>query len=124
MQSDDATQKIDEFIRRSKSLNDKIIVEREHWNTAVTEDAIRHFSYGIGDDNPLWLDRDYGTRSLHGSRIAPPAFLASVLYPGLHGFPMQVPLSSLISSLQFTWYRTLFEGETISASAEQQGLRE
>ena len=86
--------------------------------------AIRHFAYGIGDDNPLWLDRQYANRSQYASLTAPPSFLASVLYPGLHGFPMAVPLSSLISELGFEWYRPLLEGETLHARAQQLDVRE
>ena len=28
----------------------------------ATKDTIRHFAWGIGDDNPLWVDREYANR--------------------------------------------------------------
>lgn len=92
--------KIDEYLVRSKELNRQVISEREQWNTVATADAIRHFAYGISDDNPLWLDHENASQSWYGRLVAPPSFLTSILYPGLHGFPMEVPLSSLIRPFQ------------------------
>lgn len=40
-------------------------------------DNIRRFCYGLGDDNPLWLDRDYATATRWQGMIAPPGFLVS-----------------------------------------------
>ena len=124
MRSIDEHAKIDKFVRLSKELNGESIVEREHWNNRVTEDAIRHFAYGTGDDNPLWLDKNYAINSDYGSRLAPPAFLTSILYPGLHGYPMEVPLTSLISGLEFNWYRPLYEEDTVQATAKQVDVKE
>ena len=44
------------------------------WITEATPDAIRHFSLGIGDDNPLYLDAAYAKASPYGSIIVPPTF--------------------------------------------------
>lgn len=43
----------------------------------VTLDGIRRYAYGLGDDNPLWLDRDHAAASRWGGIIAPPGFLVS-----------------------------------------------
>lgn len=64
------------------------------YNEAATRDAIGHFCDGIGDDNPLYRDLSYASRSRYGGLIAPPLFLYSVRYaggggmglPGVHGF--------------------------------------
>jgi len=40
-------------------------------------DAIRHFAMGLGDDNPLWHDRDYAASTKWGGLIAPPTFLCT-----------------------------------------------
>ncbi len=111
--------KIDEFIAKSKQLTGKTLKERAQWNTEASADAIRHFAYGISDDNPLWLDRDYAAQSRYGRLVAPPTFLTSVLYPALHGEPMDVPLSSLISELEYQWFYPIFEGDSLRASAKQ-----
>ena len=110
---------IDEFIALSRALNGQVISERPPWNTLASADAIRHFAYGISDDNPLWLDPDYAAKSPFGQRIAPPAFLASVLYPLLHGAPVQVPLSNLIGELEYRWFEPVREGDRLRAEARQ-----
>lgn len=65
-----------------------------HYHQAATRDNIRHFAYGIGDPNPLWVDEEYARKTRHGTIIAPPCFLYSVYWcsgragglPGVHGF--------------------------------------
>jgi acyl dehydratase len=47
------------------------------WNSVATADAIWHFSLGIGDDNPLWLDETYAESTGWGGLISPPTFVAS-----------------------------------------------
>ena len=110
---------IKEFVAQSCLLNERQVVEREPWNNEVTADAIRHFAYGISDDNPLWLDSDYAKAGPFGRITAPPAFLCSVLYPVLHGAPVALPLSSLIVELGFVWHHPVFTGDTIRATARQ-----
>ncbi|MBM4405975.1 MAG: acyl dehydratase [Chloroflexi bacterium] len=48
------------------------------WNEVATLDAIRHFAYGYGDDNPLWIDAEHGAKSRWRNNIAPPSFLYSM----------------------------------------------
>ena len=47
--------------------------DRMQWIETATRDAIRHFAWGIGDDNPLWLDPEYGATSPSGTTVAPPS---------------------------------------------------
>jgi len=44
---------ITDFVARSRELDGQEVREREIWNHRATADAIRHFAYGISDDNPL-----------------------------------------------------------------------
>ena len=115
---------IDVFVKKSKTLNGKIIQERESWNTEITKQAIRHFAYGISDDNPLWLDSNYASKTKYGKLIAPPTFLISVLYPFLHGYPMEVPMSSLIGSLEFEWFEPIVLDDKLTPCAKQTGVQE
>jgi acyl dehydratase len=46
------------------------------WWTVTSSDAIRHHTNGYGDDNPLYCDPEYGTRTRWGAQIAPPGFTA------------------------------------------------
>ena len=41
------------------------------FNTEVTHDNIRHYCWGIGDDNPLWMDPAYASRSDYGGSGRP-----------------------------------------------------
>ena len=114
MNTNDAAQSLlEQFLAESRKLNGREIQERGPWHQQVTADAIRHMAFGISDDNPLWLDRSYAANSRYRRIVAPPAFLTSVLYPALHGQPMSVPLSSLISELEYQWFMPVLEGETL-----------
>jgi acyl dehydratase len=46
------------------------------WWTVTTPDAIRHFTNGYGDDNPLFVDPDYAATTRWGGLVAPPGFVA------------------------------------------------
>lgn len=117
--SDAVNEVIDEFVRRSRELTGKEVVERTPWNTEVTADAIRHYAHGTSDGNPLWLDPAYAIRTGYDKLPAPPGFLTSVLYPILHGAPMSVPLSSLIAGLECRWSRPILVGDMLRASSVQ-----
>ena len=49
----------------------------EPWCYEATRDNIRHYAHGIGDDNPLWCDPNYASKSRFGGLIALPSFLFS-----------------------------------------------
>lgn len=110
---------IDEFLERSRRLNGTVVNERSPWNTVATADAIRHFAYGTSDENPLWTDEAYAAQSRYRALVAPPAFLTSVLYPILHGAPMNVPLSSLIGGLEYRWFHPVLVGDRLRAESRQ-----
>jgi len=110
---------IDEFFERTRALDGKVVRERTPWNRDVTEDSIRHFAFGIGEDNPLWVDPEYARRARHKRLAAPPAYLCSVLYPILHGAPVEAPLSSLIGGLEYRYSIPVLEGDRIDAVATQ-----
>jgi len=124
MGNDCLDKKLDEFVAASRKLNGQVFNEREQWNSLVSADAVRHHAYGISDNNPLWVDREYAKRSSFGRLVAPPSFVASVLYPGLHGAPMVTPLSSLIGELECTWFTPILEGDELRGSAKQLGVFE
>lgn len=57
-------------------------------NEVASKDAIRQFCNGIGDDNPLYRNPEYATRTRWGHIIAPPTFLYAVACPqGMEGLP-------------------------------------
>jgi acyl dehydratase len=66
-------------------LNTPIRIEQ--WNYEASRDVIRHYAWGIGDDNPLYDDPGYAARTRWGGIIAPPTFFFgvfdAVVAPGL-----------------------------------------
>ena len=57
-------------------------------NEVASKDAIRQFCNGIGDDNPLYRNPEYATRTKWGHILAPPTFLYAVACPqGMEGLP-------------------------------------
>lgn len=116
--------RIEAFVTKSRALTGTEVRERTAWNTIASADAIRQFAFGISDDNPLWLDREYAAATRHKQLQAPPAFLTSVLYPILHGAPMEAPLSSLIGGLEYRFEQPIHEGDQLRATSKQSDLYE
>ena len=61
-------------------------------NTEITFDAVRKYCWGVGDDNPLYLDPAYATAAGYGAATAPHGLLYTVHptnvqlgLPGVHG---------------------------------------
>jgi hypothetical protein len=61
-------------------------------NTELNIDAVRRFCWGVGDDNPLWLDQEHAAASAYGMQVAPQDLLytthptyVQVGLPGVHG---------------------------------------
>jgi len=74
----------------------KLNVDNYLNNVDVTEMAIRSFANGVGDDNPLWRDKEYAKNSPYKGIIAPPLFVYSILpsapqfgWRGIGGFNAQ-----------------------------------
>ena len=70
-----------------RSLLGQELTDGYAFNRAATADAIRHFAWGIGDDNPLWNDEDYGAKSRYGGLVAPPMWIYSCYQAGGLGLP-------------------------------------
>lgn len=70
---DNATQcePVDSDIDRARTLLGVDVANRhrEHLTT-FTPDSIRNFAYGVGDDNPLFMDEAYGRGTRWGDVAA------------------------------------------------------
>ncbi len=75
---------------------------RLQWIETATRDAIRHFAWGVGDDNPLWLDAGYARTTPAGGIIAPPCILyaadMTIVAPKLSG------VQWIYAGTDFTWF--------------------
>ena len=94
----------------------------QQFNGLASMEAIRNFCNGIGDINPIYRDRDYAAKTRYGRLTAPPSWYYSVFptwvsvgLPGVHGFH---------SGNDWTFYKPLFEGDTVTPECEFMGYDE
>jgi acyl dehydratase len=106
----------DGLVKEAKDLVGKPFDRaRQQWNTLASSDAIRHFAWGIGDDNPLWTDKNYAEKSDPGP-IAPPTFLYSIdstgASVGLEG------LARLFAGNEWHWHLPIKVGDILRSEAD------
>ena len=81
------------------------------WNTDAHPDSVRHFCAGIGDDNPLFSDPEYGKRTRGGVGQAPGCFLytidSTIVAPKLRG------IQWMYGGTRWEWYRPVRHGERV-----------
>ena len=83
------------------------------WVRVASEDTIKHFAWGIGDDNPLWLDQEYARQTRYGTIIAPPTFLYAtnrVMSGYVGGLP---GIHAMFAGTNWTWYSPTRLGDRI-----------
>jgi len=123
----------DRDVERAKLLLgiDLAYGRREHFAVA-TADAIRNWSLGMGDDNPLYVDPDYGTTTRWGSQIGPGPMAGHVktpmagdripeevkkatksLFRGIHVF---------VSGGTWDWYRPIYPDDRLYAFGGEETL--
>ncbi|MEO7428635.1 MAG: MaoC family dehydratase, partial [Acidimicrobiales bacterium] len=95
---------------------------REHISVA-TPDAIRNWALGMGDDNPLHIDEEYGPTTRWGAQIASPTFIGHIKTP-LLGDPMPKEIQAatrglfrgihvFVSGGTWDFYRPVFPGDRL-----------
>jgi len=84
---------------------------RPPWVGVVTRDAIRHFAWGIGDNNPLWHDASHAAASRWRGVIAPPSLLYAVDETTVA--PSHERLRRFYRSVEWTWFDALSEGTVL-----------
>ena len=93
----------------------------ESWNHEASLDGIRHWCWGLGDDNPLYCDAGYASSSAFGDVIAPGTFLATV-YSGQIGVGM-VGIQPFGGGYRWEFEETVRRGDQISVDARIGPLR-
>lgn len=87
----------------------------QSWNTEASPDAVRHFCWGIGDDNPLFCDPAYGRASAGGTGLAPGCFLytvdTTVVAPKLRG------IQWLYGGTDWEWFEPIRHRDSFSVRA-------
>lgn len=88
----------------------------EQWNYEATRDVIRHYAWGIGDDNPLFADPAYAAGTRWAGIIAPPTFFFgifdAVVAPGLED------IQWYYSGIDAEFYEPIRRNDEITASAD------
>lgn len=81
----------------------------------ATKDTIRHFAWGMGDDNPLWTDEAYAGTSPLGGIVAPPAMLYAfdrIVSGYVGGLP---GVHALFAGTEFRWRAPIRRDEKLRA---------
>lgn len=113
--SDDAVERLRAMIGRP------IRSDRPHV-TELTPDAVRHWAYGIGDRNPLWVDPEHPVAG--GARPAPPSALLA-MDKVLSGYVTGLPgIHAMWAGMDLTFERPLQVGDRLTGSATLKELRE
>ena len=91
----------------------------------ATENNIRNYTNGIGDDNPLYTDNEYAKRTRWGGIIAAPS-MAEVITKAMYGDPMPSEIKKIASGLfrgvhmfvsgsEKFYYRPIYPGDSLHA---------
>ncbi len=80
--------------------------------------TVRNYARSIGDDNPLYTDREYGRHSPYGCQIAPGTVLSLIRYPSVHGAmrPIGYPLAQFISGNAWEFFDAVRVGSQFRSS--------
>jgi len=104
---------------------------RELYSVA-TPDAIRNWSLGVGDDNPLYVDENYGPTTRWGDQIAHATMAGHIKTPML-GDPVPAEIRKQTKSMfrgvhvfvsggTWDWYRPIYPGDRIYSFAGEESL--
>jgi acyl dehydratase len=97
---------------------------RGPFNREAHADTIRHFAYGVGDENPLWCEPEYAGRTRWGSVIGPPRYVSTLAFEetpaDLRLVPKGDPLRgmpALFASVEWEFVRPVVPGDSVRVVA-------
>lgn len=113
----------DTAVAELQSMIGKPIRSDRPYISALSPDAIRHYAYGIGDRNPLWVDEDYATQ--HGRpQQAPPTVLLA-MDKVLSGYVTGLPgIHAMWAGMDLHFERRLRAWDKLTGHATLKELRE
>jgi acyl dehydratase len=111
---------LDAFEEARRQIGTEYRVER--WNEEASKDVIRHYAWGLGDDNPLFTNAEYAKTTRWGKIIAPPTFLFSV-FDAVIG-PGMPDVQWFYSGADWTFHRPTMVGDEVSVRAVLADVRE
>jgi acyl dehydratase len=118
---------LEEFeLEYNKGLGREIDLNNQRFLTEVTRDNILNFADAIGDNNPLWINEDYATKSRFGGLTAPPTFLFNINHGTLpaHSGTIQAPIDlvQLYSGAEIESFHTILPGDKINVKGKALSL--
>ncbi|MCK8672064.1 MaoC family dehydratase N-terminal domain-containing protein [Rhodococcus sp. HM1] len=111
----------EEDIQRARDLVGvyHAVTQREQY-TRATPDIMRNFARSYGDDNPLFVDEEYGLDTRWGGQIAPPMInigltkdLLADPVPKEQRRPSFRGIHVFVSGTTTDWYRPVYDGDTL-----------
>jgi len=123
----------DEDIEKAKILLGHDSAEaRDLYITDASENNIRNYAHGNGDDNPLYTDPAYGAKTRWGSMIAPLA-MAEIMTKTLYGDPLPKHVRDasrglfrgvhvFVSGSEKFFYRPIYPGDVLYTFSGEDGL--
>ncbi|OCA89540.1 MaoC family dehydratase [Pradoshia sp. D12] len=89
----------------------------------VDRERVKQFAKAIGDEHPIYVDREYGKKSRYGENIAPPTYPRVFNYGELEG--LELPSKGLIHGEQIYHYeRPLLIDEEVYCFAKVKDYKE
>jgi acyl dehydratase len=89
----------------------------EPWCYEATRDNIRHWAHGIGDDNPLWCDPAYASKTRYGRIVAPPSFIFP-LNRSFSGYVGGLPgVHAMFAGIDVTWHKPMQHDDRFTTKA-------
>lgn len=88
----------------------------EQWNHEATRDTIRHYAWGVGDNNPLYNDPAYAASTIYGGIIAPPTFLYSIFSAAM-GLGM-AGVQPIYGGTKWEFYEVIKRNDEITCEAK------
>lgn len=114
----------DEALDDLRAMIGKEVRRGDPYIELLSADAIRHYALGIGDPNPLWIDAEYASSTVHGALLAPP----SILYATdriVSGYVSGLPgVHAMFAGTDFEWRRRLRRDDIIHGTATLKDLVE
>jgi acyl dehydratase len=113
----------EDIVKAQLLLGIDVASKQRELNSVATEDALRNWSLGVGDDNPLYTDADYGLETRWGTQIGHGTQVGHIKTPML-GDPIPAEVKAqtkgmfrgvhvFVSGGTWEWYRPLRPGDRI-----------
>ncbi len=112
----------EDIARARRQINVPQFERNDVFNRVATSDTMSHFAFGIGDDNPLFHDPEYGKTTRWRTQIGSPLYATTV---GLDETPPPTPelkelfrglfrgVGKYYSGAKWEWWRPICPGDVL-----------